>query len=214
MESLDIGIYERQRHLGINSPAEISVIGCGGVGAWVAIDLTMAGAGHVNLFDNDNLELHNINRVPFRPSDVGKPKSLILKKFITGIRPNIAVNRYGKVTPITKRLLGGCVIDCTDKLAAQQLIFGECKKRGLLYFRVGYDGHHLTVIDARHPNAPQIEKVWDDESGRDGYTIINSWVVPPQIAAALVTDIICANRRTGPITTTAYDLSQINELMD
>lgn len=207
-------MYVRQKDLGISVPPEISVIGCGGVGAWVAIDLAMIGVERINLFDDDNLELHNINRIPFGPGDVGKPKREVLKKFIKKIRPSTRIYMHNKLTEITKQLLDGHIIDCTDKLASQQLIYKECKRQNLPYYRVGYDGHHLSVFDGSHSDAPKIDKVWDDESGRDGYTIINSWVVPPQIAAAIVTNMICHRRGSRPIDVNIDTLMNINAYME
>jgi hypothetical protein len=88
------------------------------------------------------------------------------------------------------------VVDCTDKVATQGWLQEHCKKEKTFYFRVGYDGHHLTVIDGRHKTAPKIKAVWDDGSGREGYTIVPSWIVPPQIAAAMITYMICRGAST------------------
>ena len=188
---MDTVIYERQKSLGIYPPNAVSIVGCGGVGAWVAADLAMAGVERFTLFDDDTLKMHNINRVPFGPKDVGKPKTLVLKNFIKRIRANTRIYSVGKFSDITKRLLDSVVVDCTDKLRVQRALYKECKARGWCYYRVGYDGHHITIIDGQHTNAPKVEKVWEDGSGQEGYTIVASWVVPPQIAAALVTDAIC-----------------------
>jgi len=204
---MDHIIYTRQQNLGIAPPTEVSIVGCGGVGAWVAIDLAMAGTYCFNLFDNDYVEAHNLNRVPFGLSDVGKSKTLVLKRFIKKIRSNTRVYRFGNLTEITlKLLMGSVVVDCTDKLSAQTMIYKECVSKGLRYYRVGYDGNHLGVIDASHPDAPKLDKVWGDGSGRSGYTIVDSWIVPPQIAAAFVTEIICKRISRPPINTHVDDL--------
>ncbi len=84
-------MYDRQASLGIYSPEEVSIIGCGGIGAWVAIDLAMTGTEKVNLFDSDDLEAHNLNRLPFTLNDIGKPKVEVLKKYIENIRPDADV---------------------------------------------------------------------------------------------------------------------------
>ena len=205
-------IYNRQQSLNLRIPAQASIIGCGGVGAWVAIDLAMTGVPRLNLFDDDNLEMHNINRIPFTPGDVGLQKTEIVSDFITGIRPEISIVRYGKLSEITGSLIGGVVIDCTDRIATQSLVQALCKQKKLPYYRVGYDGNHLTVIDGQHEDAPKAVEVWDDGSGQEGYTVVPSWVVPPQVGAALVTYMVCTDRAFEPIITQMEDLTLIDSL--
>ena len=71
-------MYTRQEKLDITPPNGVTVIGCGGVGAWVAIDLAMSGVRKLTLFDHDKLEIHNLNRLPFSALNVGKPKTEVL----------------------------------------------------------------------------------------------------------------------------------------
>lgn len=202
--------YDRQQKLKISPPAEASVIGCGGVGAWIAIDLALTGVQKLRLFDDDTLEAHNLNRLPFSATDIGNKKTTVLYNFIKGIRPDIEIMQYGRVSSITKKLLSGVVIDCTDVIAAQQLIYDECKSRNMRYYRIGYDGHHITVIDGQHPDAPKVSKVWDDDSGRTGYTIISSWAAPPQLAASMLTYIICCKvPQSGPCVPIIGDIYEI-----
>jgi len=189
-------MYDRQKTLKLTVPTTATVVGCGGIGAWVAIDLALSGVKKLQLFDYDKLEYSNLNRLPFKPSDVGKDKNAVLSDFIKERRPDIELVCFGKVSEMTKDLIAGnAVIDCTDKLAAQKLVYDSCMKKGLAYFRVGYDGNHITILDGRHKDAPVPKKVWSDGSGRDGYTIVSSWAAPPQFAAALVTYMVCNKGR-------------------
>jgi len=193
-----VTVYDRQRKLGLSVPKAASVVGCGGVGAWVGIDLALSGVEKLCLFDDDMLEYHNLNRLPFTADDVGKPKVDILKDFIQERRPHIAIRTFGKVSEMTKSMLEGAVVDCTDKLAAQKLIYDGCQSKKLRYYRVGYDGNHITIFDAKHPKSPKPKKVWDDGSGRDGYTIVSSWAAPPQMIASMITYMICYPNRQFP----------------
>ena len=209
-------MYDRQASLGIKPPNEVSIIGCGGVGAWAGIDLALAGVSKITLFDNDKLEIHNLNRVPFRPEDVGKLKTEVLQKFIKKVRPDTTVYVRGLLTDISKSLLRGSVIDCTDALATQQMIFAMCQEKNLLYYRIGYDGKHINVIDGQHKDAPKLAKVWEDGSGQSGYTSVPSWVVPPMVAAALMTEMVCASRpgRDAPINAYIENLMNVNRYME
>jgi hypothetical protein len=209
-------MYVRQEGLSVAPPKTVSVVGCGGIGTWVAIDLAMSGTKRLNLFDDDQLEMHNINRIPFTPNDVGRTKTEILAEFVLKMRPDIQVYQYGKVTELTQNLIEGYVVDCTDKVKTQTFLQGLCTKKKLPYFRIGYDGNHMTIIDGRYPDAPKAADVWDDGSGHEGYTTVPSWVVPPQIGAALLTYIVCnADQRAyTPINVDVEHLTSVNILME
>ena len=196
---MDDVVYERQRDLHLAPPAETSIVGVGGVGAWVAIDLAMTGAKAINIFDSDVLEVHNLNRLPFTTDDIGKPKVQIVKDFILKMRPDIKVIMNGNATEITKELLRGSIVDCTDRVATQAFLQEYCISNSLPYYRLGYDGHHMTVIDGSHPKAPRIKSVWDNGDGQEGYSTVPSWLVPPQIAAGLVTYMMCTPSRLAPV---------------
>ena len=190
--------FERQKDLRLRLPAKASVIGVGGIGAWVAIDLALSGTQQLVLFDDDQLEYSNLNRLPFKPSDVGRPKTEVVSEFITERNPDVEVLCIGNFTEITQDFAEGIVVDFTDKLAVQKQVFTYCKRKRIQYHRVGYDGNHITIIDAAHPDAPDPTAVWDDGSGRDGYTVVSSWAVPPQIASAMLVHNLAYRERLGP----------------
>ena len=57
--------YKRQQKLDLNVKQSVTIVGCGGIGAWVAIFAAMSGIEDIILFDPDILESHNLNRLPF-----------------------------------------------------------------------------------------------------------------------------------------------------
>jgi len=59
----------------------IYIIGCGGVGSWLAGTMTrLAGPKNVTLVDGDTLETKNLDRQMFTEEDVGKNKALALSQ--------------------------------------------------------------------------------------------------------------------------------------
>ncbi|MDD5677006.1 MAG: ThiF family adenylyltransferase [Kiritimatiellae bacterium] len=56
--------------------ARIQMIGCGGIGGSILDNLVRKGCGHVDVYDGDDVELGNLGRQKFFPSDVGKNKAL------------------------------------------------------------------------------------------------------------------------------------------
>ena len=51
------------------------ILGCGGLGSWVAAGLACVGVGRLTLVDDDVVELSNLNRqLLFTEADIGRAK--------------------------------------------------------------------------------------------------------------------------------------------
>ncbi|MCK5016094.1 MAG: ThiF family adenylyltransferase, partial [Candidatus Peribacteraceae bacterium] len=79
--------YNRQESLGLNTDKAVIVIGCGGIGMNVALQLAMAGVRKMYIFDDDTIETHNLNRLPVPSSFIGKNKAETTANFIELMRP-------------------------------------------------------------------------------------------------------------------------------
>lgn len=179
-------LYERQKTLDIRPPASVTVVGCGGVGSWVAYNLALTGVNNIVIIDHDTIELHNLNRTPFCQRHVGMTKVAAMTELICDRRPECIV------TPIAKRVESmnhyemqlasstEIVIDCRD---ISTPLPDELEAKAKLIMG-GYDGFNITV----HIN-PNRESVWGDEPVT--YTTVPSWLVPPQMLAAIITMYLC-----------------------
>lgn len=58
--------------------AKIAVLGAGGLGSPLAMQLVMAGCERIVLADKDVIELSNLNRQLYTQADVGKNKAEVL----------------------------------------------------------------------------------------------------------------------------------------
>lgn len=58
--------------------ARVCVVGAGGLGSEVALNLVQCGIGTIDLIDPDMVEPSNLNRQLFKPKQVGKNKALAL----------------------------------------------------------------------------------------------------------------------------------------
>jgi adenylyltransferase/sulfurtransferase len=115
--------------------AKIAVVGCGGLGNFVAVQLAASGIGHIHLIDYDRVSQSNLHRqVFFRTEDIGKMKAERLAAHIQTISP--FVNTSLGLEPITKKnvstVLGDCdiVVDCTDSLPTKYLLNDYCVLAG------------------------------------------------------------------------------------
>jgi molybdopterin-synthase adenylyltransferase len=70
--------------------ATVTLIGMGGIGNWVSLNLAAAGVGHIKGVDHDEIELSNLTRqVLFSKSDVGKLKVEKAKDKLESLNSNI-----------------------------------------------------------------------------------------------------------------------------
>ena len=84
-------LYARQAPMNLNIPPSVTIVGCGGIGSWVAILAAMSGVGTLYLFDPDVVEESNRNRLPFCQGSIGQPKVEVVKDFILSIRPDCII---------------------------------------------------------------------------------------------------------------------------
>lgn len=175
-------LYSRQERLNLTIPQDVTVVGCGGIGSWVAIDLAMSGVPCLYLFDPDILEESNRNRLPFCQSSINRPKVDVLAEYIRSIRPDITV------IPIQDKLEGvlldvqltvcSVFIDCTDSPKTQVTLYKCCSQNRYTYIRAGYDGTRIMVTSTV---SGWIKADVEEEQ----YQVNPSWVVPAQVVAAL-----------------------------
>jgi len=175
-------LYKRQEKLGLFVPISVLVVGCGGVGTWVSIFFAMHGTREFILVDPDVLEVHNLNRLPFLPEDIGKPKVDVLRDFIARIRPETGVLALQgtfqhmldniKIWVNIKRLKP-IIIDAVDNNRTSNDILAFAKERNLPYLDIKYDGFYFSVRWARSPN--DLSETWESDE-EDGYRTVPSFV--------------------------------------
>ena len=139
-------MLHRQRNLGITIPAEVTIVGVGGTGSWVALVLAMAGVKELHLFDSDSVEGHNLNRLPVPVWAVGTKKVGAVALVIEHLRPDVMVVANAmRWTQGLESLLQGVVFDCTDRVEVQKDLFDSCQRLGLQYIRSGCDANNMTA---------------------------------------------------------------------
>ncbi|GFZ07894.1 NAD(P)-binding Rossmann-fold superfamily protein [Actinidia rufa] len=73
-----------------------SALGIGGVGSVAAEMLTRCGIGRLLLYDYDKVELANMNRLFFRPEQVGMTKTDAAVQTLSDINPDVACNELNQ----------------------------------------------------------------------------------------------------------------------
>ena len=168
-----LDIYERQKELDLKIPPAVSVIGVGGIGSWVALSFALAGTKKLIIADPDEIELTNLNRTPFKISQIGLKKVYALQTLIQERRLDTEVIAIDKKLEISSNRLKGLIIDCRDNL-------NDTGIKADIYLR--YDGFSMTIM----PQLP--DKEFIDPS--NGYETVPSFVGSPMLLASLVVSLV------------------------
>ena len=118
------------------------VVGLGGVGSKVVMDLIRSGIQKLKVIDYDLVTLSSLNRHAFaKRSDVGKFKSDLIKEYCIKTRPDIIITSIEK--PLLKDNLEkfllypekpDVIIDCIDDLDTKAELFKFCFLKKLKLF--------------------------------------------------------------------------------
>jgi len=173
------GILSRQDYIDLNKNQSIIIVGCGGVGFWVAKMAAMSGINKIRLFDSDVLDITNLNRIDLPMKFLNKNKADLSKLVIEQIRPDCDVMSFPfNFNETFATMLDGSydwLIDCTDKIISQEDNERISKKMAWRYMKAGYDGENFSISN----------EVADWGEFQDGYSITPSWVVPAVMVASL-----------------------------
>ncbi|WP_179280577.1 HesA/MoeB/ThiF family protein [Bordetella genomosp. 1] len=85
--------------------SHVVILGCGGIGNHLAVNLATAGIGHLTLVDDDVIELSNLTRQHmFCESDLGEPKVDVLARELEKRNSEVSVDRIALAISGTESL--------------------------------------------------------------------------------------------------------------
>lgn len=127
--------FERQAHFldphQFNSKnLRIDVIGAGATGSYVVLQLAKMGIKNIHVWDNDEVESHNLPNQLYGVGDVGKPKVEALKQLIKSIT-DIDIITHKEFVDSSTGTLGDVVFLLTDTMASRKEIYESCLKYSL-----------------------------------------------------------------------------------
>lgn len=118
----------------------VLVVGCGGLGNYVAVNLAASGIGKIHLIDNDIINISNIHRqVFFKTEDIGKSKAKVLNKYIKSLNEDVDVNfsienlNKNNTRELIKEY--DYILECTDSLETKYMLNDACvlENKPLIY---------------------------------------------------------------------------------
>lgn len=131
--------------------AHVAVIGCGGVGSYVAEALIRSGVGTLTLIDPDMVDVCNLNRQLMAfPHTIGQAKVEWLANHAKSINPNITVwPRQSRYDVTTKSEIFETnytfVVDAIDQYKQKQDLIEMCLDRGIPFVSVLGQGNRLSA---------------------------------------------------------------------
>jgi len=184
---------ERQSEISLKIPKCVGVVGCGGVGSWVAYVLALSGVENIWLFDYDTVSDHNLNRLPVPQSEIGQLKTEAVKRLILSVRPDSNVYSCGKFIPRVVNMLSdfcakvNCIVATTDTKASRLEVM-EWAKEVLRYKRIKY---YEAAAEGETGSATSSVPEWcTPQENQPGYASVPVWVGPCIASAYLVVNHI------------------------
>lgn len=113
--------------------AKVLIVGAGGLGSPVAMYLAAAGVGHLVIYDDDSVDLSNLQRqIIHHTADIGLDKVISSANTLKNLNPDV------KVTAVKAKLEGetlenevknaDVVLDCSDNFKTRFAINSACVK--------------------------------------------------------------------------------------
>lgn len=130
--------------------SKVLVIGAGGLGCPVLVNLATAGVGHLTIVDHDQISISNIHRqFLFSPHMVGEKKAIIARNRLAEMNPFIEIKAITESFMEEHIEHHDLVIDCTDNMQTKFFIHDVCFKQKVPLISAGiykHDGQVRTFI--------------------------------------------------------------------
>lgn len=114
--------------------AKVLIVGAGGLGSPASIYLAAAGVGQITIYDDDEVDLSNLQRqIAHHTDDIGTDKVISTRSTLKKINPDVKVNA------VKQRLEGSqlleevknadIVLDCCDNFSTRFAVNAACVKQ-------------------------------------------------------------------------------------
>lgn len=129
----DVGPWHARQELALGAAGQarlrrlrVAVVGLGGIGSVVAMQLAHLGVAELVLIDSDLVEASNVSRiVGASKDDVGQPKVEIAARYATNLGLTRRIERVNQLlSPAHELLIASCdiVVGCVDRMTPRALL--------------------------------------------------------------------------------------------
>jgi len=145
---------------------KVTVIGCGGLGGYIAEMLCRIGIGSITLVDDDIIDESNLNRQLISHSNnIGKKKAFELKARLQQINPNLNViaidDRFSEKNAEYILQNTEIVLDALDTIPVRKLLQQACKQLNIIMIHGAIAGMYgqVSVI---YPGDNVLNQIYPD----------------------------------------------------
>jgi molybdopterin-synthase adenylyltransferase len=165
--------------------ANVLIVGAGGLGSPASMYLAAAGVGHITLYDNDEVDLSNLQRqIAHHTDNVGMDKVISTRNTLKQLNPDV------KVTAVKQRLQGeqldeeikkaDVVLDCSDNFATRFAINTACvtfQKTLVSGAAIRFEGQ-VSVFTPSFNDSPCYNCLYKDEGDENLNCATNGVIAP------------------------------------
>jgi adenylyltransferase/sulfurtransferase len=114
--------------------AKVLIVGAGGLGSPVAMYLAAAGVGHLVIYDDDSVDLSNLQRqIAHHTADIGMDKVVSTRNTIKNLNPDVNIRaekaKLEGETLENEVKNADVVLDCSDNFATRFAINAACVRQ-------------------------------------------------------------------------------------
>ena len=132
--------------------AKVTLIGAGAVGSFTALTLAKMGIGHLEVYDGDSVEPHNLPNQWYRLADLGTSKVDALKAILEAFSDTEVTCHHGN---FTAQPVQGIVVSAVDSMDARLSLWRHIKRcrRVILYLdaRMGAEVGKVLAVRPTDP---------------------------------------------------------------
>jgi adenylyltransferase/sulfurtransferase len=166
--------------------ARVLIIGAGGLGSPASMYLAAAGVGHITIYDDDKVDLSNLQRqIAHHMVDIGTNKAISTQETLGRLNPEV------NVKAVNARLEGDLlmaeteqadiVLDCSDNFATRFAINKACvayKKPLASGAAIRFEGQ-VSVFTPGYHNSPCYNCLYQNNEGDELQNCATNGVIAP-----------------------------------
>ncbi len=130
--------------------SRVAIVGVGGLGSNVSLQLVAMGLGRLLLVDHDIITLSNLNRqILYTINDLGKPKVFVAKKRLESLNPEVSIEalqeKIGEDN--VDEILSGydLIVDCLDNVESRKVLDRHAWLKDKILVHGGINGFYGQV---------------------------------------------------------------------
>ena len=167
----------------------VCIVGCGGLGGYVAMSLARFGVGKLILVDNDVFDISNLNRQLFcTETNLGKSKALEAQAALSLVNSDVEIIAYTELLTRSNgvRILAGCdaAVDCLDTVRSRLTLEECCEAAGVPFVHGAIGGFYGQVCSV-FPGDGVMAKLYGGNEDKTPNTQSGNPSFTAQLVAAL-----------------------------